>query len=78
MPRYFFHVLNNRAIIDTQGAEYPGVDAAREAAVRTAGEIVVSEGTKFWQNDKWRMAVADETGRIILTLDFSATIHDEP
>lgn len=76
MPRYFFHVLNSRAIVDTEGTEYPTLDAARRAAVRTAGQIIASEGETFWQEGAWRMAVADDSGKIVFTLDFIARSHD--
>ncbi len=78
MPRFFFHVLNNRAILDAEGTEYGSFEEARVAAVRTAGEILVSEDMKFWENGNWRMAVADESGVILFTLDFSAKTHGAP
>lgn len=75
MPRYFFHIINNRAIIDDEGTELPDIEAARKMALRTAGEILASEGDTFWSDGKWRMSVADETGKICFTLDFSANTH---
>ena len=76
MPRYFFHVLNNKAIFDTEGVELKDLDAVRKMAIRTAGEILESEGEEFWNDGNWRMSVADEAGDICFTLDFNAKSRD--
>jgi hypothetical protein len=60
MPRYFFHVIDGRAVIDTEGTEYPDLQQARLAAVQTAGRIIELEGPEAWHNNAWRMSVADE------------------
>ena len=75
MPRYFFHVLNNRALVDVEGTELSGLEEARRVAVQTAGTILASEGDQFWRDGKWRMSVADESGTICFTLDFVADTH---
>ena len=66
MPRYFFHVIDGRAHIDTEGTEYPNIEKARLAAVETAGSIIKAEGTAAWSNNKWSMTVADEEGRLCI------------
>lgn len=76
MPRYFFHVINRSAIIDTEGVELAGIAEARAMALQTAGEILSSEGDQFWHDGKWRMSVADAAGNICFTLDFSADTHE--
>ena len=72
MPRYFFHVLDGRALLDREGTELPNLASARSEAVRTAGEIL-SEMDGSWTGTAWRMSVADEEGIVLLTLDFMAT-----
>jgi hypothetical protein len=47
--------FDGRAVIDTQGIEYPVLQQARLAAVRTAGWIFKSEGPEAWHNNAWRM-----------------------
>jgi hypothetical protein len=47
--------FDGRAVIDTQGIEYPVFQQARLAAVRTAGRIIESEGPEAWHNNAWRM-----------------------
>ena len=76
MPRYFFHVIDSRAILDTEGVELPGITEARDQAIRAGGDILVSEGDKFWDRGKWQMSVADESGKVHFTLNFSADTHE--
>ena len=68
MPRYFFHVLDSRALIDTEGTELAGLDEAHEMAIRSAGSILKAEGAAFWNGGQWRMSVADECGEICFNL----------
>ncbi|HEV7255253.1 MAG TPA: hypothetical protein VGN97_19370 [Mesorhizobium sp.] len=73
MPRFFFHVMDGRALIDHEGTEVPDAQAARAEALRTAGEILRSEGTSHWAGDKWQMTVADEKGNTVFSLSFEVT-----
>ncbi len=78
MPRFFFHVMDGRAIIDTVGVELAGVTEARAEAVRAAGTILSSEATKFLEGrGRWCMSVADETGAVCFTLRFSGDNHED-
>jgi len=75
MPRYFFHVMDGRAVVDTEGTELAGLDEARTQAIWTAGEMLADHGKSFWKGDAWQMTVADEAGDTVLTLRFSADDH---
>jgi hypothetical protein len=72
MTRYFFHVANGRDMPDPEGSEFSEMTAVREAALRTAGELLREGGDAFWQGHEWRMQVLDEDGNEALTLRFSA------
>ena len=48
MPRYFFHVIDGVDIPDLEGTLLPGLAEARSQAIVTAGEILKSEGMRFW------------------------------
>jgi hypothetical protein len=72
MPRYFFHIIDGRDIIDHDGTELPGLRQVRAEAIRTAGAILRDEGDKFWNGEEWHMNVTDASGRSVLTLRFSA------
>ena len=45
---------------------------ARGEAIRAAGEMIREIGDDF-SGGEWQMRVADESGRTVLTLRFSAT-----
>src|ERR687893_1642655 len=76
MPRYFFHVIDGRAIIDHEGTEFPNLRTARAEAIRMAGAILRDEGDKFWSGEEWHMNVTDLTGQSVLKLRFSAADQD--
>ena len=72
MPRYFFHVIDGRDIIDRDGTELSGLREARAEAIRTAGTILRDEGDEFWNGTEWHMNVTDAAGQSVLKLRFSA------
>jgi hypothetical protein len=76
MPRYFFHVIDGVDVPDLEGTLLPGLAEARSQAIVTAGEILKSQGLRFWNGTEWRMKVTDDVGTSVLTLKFSADDHD--
>jgi hypothetical protein len=72
MPRYFFHVIDGRSIIDREGTEFPTLKQARGEAIRLAGAILRDEGDTFWNGEEWHMNVTDASGQSVLKLRFSA------
>jgi hypothetical protein len=72
MPRYFFHVIDGRSIIDNEGTEFPNLRYARAEAIRLAGAILRDEGDTFWNGTEWHMNVTDVSGQLVLKLCFSA------
>jgi hypothetical protein len=72
MPRYFFHVIDGRSIIDRDGTEFPNLRHARAEAIRLAGAILRDEGDTFWDGTEWQMNVTDVSGQSVLKLNFSA------
>jgi hypothetical protein len=71
VPRYFFHVIDSRDIIDKDGTVLPGLSEARAEAIRTAGSILRDEGDRFWNGTEWQMNVTDAAGQSVLKLRFS-------
>ena len=74
MARYFFHVIDGHAMVDTEGTEFATLDEARRAGVVTAGEMLADVGSSFWSGKLWTMSVADESGLVLFTLRFSAEL----
>ncbi len=74
MPRFHFHIFDGREQRDDDGTELPDFEAARVEAIRCAGEILKDQAHHIALGEEWRMDVTDETGLILLRLDFSAQV----
>jgi hypothetical protein len=72
MPRYFFHVIDGKKLIDDEGTELLGLRQARTEAIQLAGAILRDEGDTFWNGIEWHMNVTDASGQSVLKLRFSA------
>jgi hypothetical protein len=58
MPRYYFHIEDDRTEIDQIGTELPDLEAARAEAVRATGEILRNGSARdLWSGKPWRMWV---------------------
>lgn len=75
MSRYFFHVMNGKALIDDVGVELPDLAAVRLEAITSSGQML-SAGDQTWTGDAWRMMVADEQGNLVFGVTFSTDDHD--
>lgn len=52
MSKYFFHVINGKAVVDDQGVELADMDAMCSEAARSAGEMIAS-GDQTWNGEAW-------------------------
>jgi hypothetical protein len=73
MPRYFFDVADSAKVPDEVGTELPGLQAARIEAARLAGRLLADQPEMFWSGEEWQVAVRDETGLVLFTVNFTAT-----
>lgn len=78
MPRYYFNVYNDLVAQDEEGRELPDVAAAREEAIKGGralmAEQLVEAGRMRLQH---RIEVADENGRVLLTIPFRELVNIE-
>jgi hypothetical protein len=72
MPRFFFHVMDGKAIVDTEGTLIASMGEVRREAIRTAGEILAREDMQLLSETPWQMTVADEVGRTVYSLRFES------
>ena len=72
MPRYFFNVIDGYSDLDELGTELPDIYTAQAQAIRLSGEVLRDMGAKFWNGTQWRLEVADDAGRVLFKLHFSA------
>ncbi|MCS3932020.1 hypothetical protein M2175_007051 [Bradyrhizobium elkanii] len=80
MPRYYFHILNGKMLIDDVGVEVADTEAAKLEAVKYAGNVLTSEDpTDMWKGIPWELKVTDgpspKEGRTLLTLTLTAEIN---
>jgi hypothetical protein len=71
MPRYFFHMMDGRATIDTTGLYLENEGLARFEAVRAAGEMLADDEMSIWLGNEWIMSVVDEAGIVLFKLKIS-------
>jgi hypothetical protein len=71
MPRYFFHIVDGKFLVDTDGIELPDMPAVRVEAIAAAGEILKDFATR-WTGAEWQMHVTNEAEDTVLKLTFSA------
>jgi hypothetical protein len=58
MPRFYFHIEDDRTHIDHVGVELSDLQAARDEAVSAAGQILRNGAAKaLWSGKPWRMWV---------------------
>ncbi len=76
MPRFYFDVHDDECVADDGGIDLPDVAAARRAALLLASRLVVEMAGRFWEGDRWSMAVRDDRRTLLFTLNFSAV--EEP
>ena len=72
MPRFHFHIFDGRDQRDEDGTELPDFKTARLEAIRYAGEVLRDQADRVALGEHWRMDVTDESGLVLLRLDFSA------
>ena len=72
MPRYFFHITDGHTSPDAEGSVLPDIYTAQEQAIRLAGEQLREMIARFWNGPEWSLEVADEEGKILFAVRFSA------
>jgi hypothetical protein len=71
MPRYHFHILDDPAGRDEEGADLPDLAAARVVATETLGALVRDDGRSRSERTQWEMIVTGEHGASVLRLRFT-------
>lgn len=76
MPRYFFHLTNGTdTLLDAEGTELDGADAARGAALVEATNIISHDALKGIINLAQRIDVFDESDALVCSLKFSDAVE---
>ena len=71
MPRYFFHVHDDRDIPDKDGIVLASAEDARAQAITASAEALRDLSDRFWHHPEWHMHVTDEQGATVCDLCLS-------
>jgi hypothetical protein len=71
MPLYYFHIHGpNGTTVDEEGSDLADMAAVREEALTAVREIVADSIRRGDGRDGREMRVADDTGKLVLTVPF--------
>jgi hypothetical protein len=72
MPQYYFHVCNGNGLVeDEEGQELPDLETARNAAIRSARDIMVRNGMLDLSSF---IEIEDEHHQLVDTLGFADAV----
>lgn len=74
MPRFFFNVHDDHALLDDTGTDFPNIAAAKAHVPRFVGELIRDSEATFWDCDMWRLEVTDEIGLVLFVVHVSAAV----
>ena len=78
MARYFFHLRDGTdLLIDPEGAELDGVEAARKLALTEARNIIGHDAMRGRINLRQRIDVVDEDGALVYSQPFADAVEIE-
>lgn len=72
MPVYHFHLHDGAYFPDEEGVDLADLDAARQEAVRHAGQQLKENPRSLWDGNEWILEVADSRGHVLFSLMFRA------
>ena len=77
MPTYFFHLATpGELVIDDEGVELSGLDAAREIAIASAREIIADTQSEGYDLSKYAFNVIDDNGAQVLMFEFKTVLNN--
>lgn len=77
MPHYYFHLYNSLVAIDEEGQDLPGLDEAKDFAVKGARELASEEVLRGAINFSHRIDIADAAGTVVATVTYADAVKLE-
>jgi hypothetical protein len=71
MPRYFFHVIDGKVLIDSEGTDCSDLADVRAQAIEAAGAMLRDAAATMPPGHEWQMHVADQDKATVLKLTFA-------
>ena len=69
MPMYFFNLLDNEEVVDSDGTDLPNLAAARQHAAQVVRELTFKRDGMLRRNwSQWTMSVRDLDGQVLFSL----------
>jgi hypothetical protein len=76
MPRYFFNVYHDEALIDDEGEELLDKHAAWKEATVTTGQMIQNLNGRLVPGTEWRLEVTDEFANRLYVIHIIAETPD--
>lgn len=73
MSRYHFHLTCDQESRDDEGVELPTLFDARCYAVKMMAEVLCTSPERYWENDCYRVTVADGAGLTLFIVEIRST-----
>lgn len=75
MPRYFFHIRHGDSLLlDSEGADFPSPELAREEAISSAREILAQRIRQGDPLEAESFEITTENGEVVSTVPFRLAI----
>ena len=68
MPRFFFHTEDGQCLADRDGTELADLEEAKRESVRLLGCTLNETPHIFWNEENFRVIVADDQGLSLFNL----------
>ena len=76
MPRYFFHVRQDKDFVeDSEGVECTDSGHAKAEAIEGACDLMAEHILKGLDVSDWSYEIVDEDGRLVMTVPFAEAIQ---
>ena len=72
MPRYHFHIHDEKGLLDEEGIDLPDLMAAQSEAIRLAGAMLLDDASLVHAHDGWHVSVAAPNGSPLLRVEITA------
>ena len=78
MPKFYFHVIDGKILVDGEGTELPDIDTARRQAVAIASSLLKGSLTAWPSEHGWQVVIADASRTVLATLAFGVKMPAKP
>jgi len=73
MPRFHFHTQDGSCSVDREGLDLPDIEAAREEAAKSLGDVLRDTPGLFLEHDNLQIIVTDDNDLTLFSFDLSTT-----